>query len=268
MKVLSIVSQKGGVGKTTVALNLAWAMASRGVRVMLVDADPQGGIGLSLTRLSSGEGLVGYLTKKQTLSQVLVKTRLPELQLLPMGPLPVAETHALSTRLSDGRDLERLAADASAAGCELLMLDTPAGFTGVTMAALRTSDSVLSPLQAEPLAMRSASQLLEVLGALRSQGARATLAGFLLTMLDLRNPHSLSVATEAWSDFPENAVLQATIPRDPVFLSASAAGVPVGLLSRRPPPVVSRFDQVAEELERRLGLGKELVDDGPLSLFA
>jgi len=100
------------------------------------------------------------------------------------------------------------------------------------------------------------------------EGAPVALAGFVLTMLDLRNPESLGVATEAWAGFPEAAVLQATIPRDPVFLKASGEGVPVGLLSAHPPPVAALFDQVAVELEARLDLGKELPDDGPISLFA
>ena len=264
MKVLSIVSQKGGVGKTTTALNLAWALAQRGWRVLLVDTDPQGGIGLSLSKLSPSEGLAGYLSRSCSLTQAVLKTRLANFSLLPFGPMSVIETSTFANRCSDGRDFSRLAAED---GYDIVMLDTPAGFTGITMGALRASDWVLSPLQAEPLAMRSAAQLLEVLAALRVQGGKATLAGFLLTMLDLRNPQSLAVATEAWSEFPDAVLFQSNIPRDPVFLEASAAGVPVGLLSRRPPPIAARFDQVAAELEKRLAPDKE-EDNGPVSLFA
>jgi chromosome partitioning protein len=267
MKVLSVVSQKGGVGKTTVALNLAYAFASRGHRVLLVDTDPQGGIGLSLQKLQPGPGLAGFVARGLALAKVTVKTRLEGLSLLPVGNIAIQDTHAFASRLLDGRALERLTAEA-AAGFDLLVLDTPSGFTGVTLGALRVSDGAVSPLQAEPLALRSASQLLEVLSALRTQGSRVTLAGFVLTMLDLRNADSLAVATETWLEFPDAAVLQTNIPRDPVFLKASSAGVPVGLLSRRPPPIAELFKQVAGELEPRLGLGKEGNDDGPIPLLA
>lgn len=267
MKALSIVSPKGGVGKTTVALNVAFALARRGQRVLLVDTDPQGGIGLSLMNLKAGPGLTGFLTRRAPLASVLVKTRLAELHLLPVGNLALHDTHAFEARLADGAELKRLLTEASG-GYDLVLFDTPSGFNGATLGALRASRYALCPLQSEPLAMRAASQLLEVVGALRDKGAEIELAGFVLTMLDLRNPDSLKVATEAWSDFPPQAVLQTTIPRDAIFHKASGAGVPVGLLSSRPPPIAGLFEQVALELEQRMLLGKEGAHDGPISLLA
>lgn len=196
----------------------------------------------------------------------MVRTKLEQLTLLPVGNVAIEDTHAFASRLNDGAVLKRLLADA-AGEFELVMFDTPSGFGGATMGALRVSSAAMSPLQAEPLAMRSAAQLLEVLGALRKQGAAVQLAGFVLTMLAVRQAESLNVATEAWSEFPSESVLQTNVPRDPVFLKASAAGVPVGLLARNAPPAASLFDQLALELEARLGLRKEVKDDGPLSLL-
>jgi chromosome partitioning protein len=94
------------------------------------------------------------------------------------------------------------------------------------------------------------------------------LAGVVLTMLELRNPDSLAVATQVWSEFPTKAVFQTTIPRDRTFLQASSAGVPLGLLSRRPPPAAAVFDQLAQELEPHLELEAEGKEDGPIALFA
>jgi chromosome partitioning protein len=267
MKVLSVVSQKGGVGKTTVALNTAFALARRGHRVLLAEVDPQGGIGLSLQNMKPGPGLAGYVANSLPLEQVLVKTRIKEFDLLPIGNIAIEDTHAFAARLAEGLALQRLVSDSSA-GYDLLVLDTPSGFGGATMAALRVSTAVLSPLQSEPLAMRSASQLLEVLSAVRKEGSAVTLAGFLLTMLEIRNNESLNVAVEAWMEFPTESVLRTTIPRDPIFLKASAAGVPVGLLSHQQPPVAALFDQVAVEIEGQIGLRKEVRDDGPISLLA
>ncbi len=267
MKVIGVVSQKGGVGKTTVALNLAFALAKRGHRVLLADTDPQGGIGLSLQRMQPGAGFAGYVARRLPLAGLVLKTRLPEFDILPMGNVAIQDTHALSARLVDGAELNRLVTEAGPR-YDVLMLDTPSGFTGVTLGAMRVSTAVISPLQSEPLAMRSASQLLEVVAALRAEGAALSLGGFLLTMLDLRNGDSLGVAMEAWSELPNAAVFQTTIPRDPLFLRASGAGVPVGLLSQQPPPAAALFEQAALELEPRVGLRKETKDDGPISLFA
>ncbi len=268
---LCIASQKGGAGKTTVALNLAYALATKGHRVLLVDTDPQGAIGLSLrsrTGKSSGAGLAGFTGGNLRLDEVVVHTRLPELDLLPVGPVPIQDSHGFAVHLADGSELARLRALAGSAGYAFLLFDTPAGFGGVTLGALRAADWVLSTLQAEPIAMRSFPQLLEVLGALRRDGMAAQLLGVALTMVQLRNRTSASVAEEAWSRMPEDVVFDTTIPRDPLFLEASAQGVPIGMLRNRPPPMAALFDQLAHEVQSRVGLSEGGEDEGPISLFA
>lgn len=267
MKVVAVVSQKGGVGKTTLALNLAHALSRRSHRVLLVDTDPQGAVGLSLQRPATDVGLAAYVAQRTPLDQVVIHTRLPELDILPVGNIAFQDAHPFACRMADGAEMKRLYSDAQSR-YSLVLVDTPAGFGGVTMGVLRHADVVMAPLQAEPVALRSSAQLLEVLASMREDGAKVKLAGLVMTMLELKNPDSLSVATQVWSQFPPNAVFQTTIPRDRTFLQASTAGVPLGLLSRRAPPLAAVFDQLAQELEPHLDLEAEDKDDGPVALFA
>lgn len=253
MRIMTVASQKGGVGKTTVSLNLGFALAKRGWRTLIVDSDPQGAIGLSLSRkLSGARGLAEYVAGRHSLPQLLSATRLPELSLLPVGQIAVQDTPGFGAVLSDGRIFRDLGAEASAL-FDVVVIDTPSGFQGITLGALRASSHVLSPVQAEPIALRSLSQLLEVVSSLREEGCEVELLGLLLIMMQMRQSSSLSVADELWAEL-DDLVFQTVIPRDPAFLDASAAGVPLGLLGRRPPFVAATFDQLASEVEGRMKL--------------
>lgn len=264
-KAVVVASQKGGVGKTTLALNLAYALATRRWRTLLVDADPQGSIGYSIGgSLHEKEGLAEVLAGQRSLADAVVPSRLPDFHLLPVGRVPATGAFAWSAGLEDGEKLGRLL-DQARRAFEVVIVDTPPSMGGVTVGALRRADFVLAPLQAEPLAARSMRQLLDVLATLREEGADVELAGLVLTMLQSRQDPSLAVAEESWRSFPAHLVLEATVPRDPVFLQASAAGSPVALLHRRPPAVAAVFDQLAAELEQRIGL--EVDDDEVIPLL-
>jgi chromosome partitioning protein len=152
------------------------------------------------------------------------------------------------------RDLLRAA---EIAGVECVMFDTAAGLTGMTEHVLKAADWAVIPQQSEPLAVRSVPHLLETLSRFRSEGAGVKVAGILLSMVMNDSPVSLQVARELRQVLPPELVFKQSIPRLASFLDAAAQGIPLALLKHNPPPEALLFDQIAAELEERIGLIRE-----------
>ncbi|GAB4109967.1 MAG: ParA family protein [Sandaracinaceae bacterium] len=260
----SMLSQKGGVGKTTVALNLAHAMARQGLRVCLVDLDPQGGIGLSLKRGSRVATGVTGLLRGDSWGRARLETRVPGLTLLTTGEIPASELESTYEAWSDDATVASLLAAIEDA--DVVLLDTPAGITGPARAAARATGRVLTPLQCEPLSLRTVPAVLATVAEWRRAGHDVTLLGLLLTMTGFRDRNALAVLEEAWALYPSLA-LETHVPRDAVFARASALGVPVALHGTRPPPVAAVFERLAAELARRLMLTEREDDDEPRYLL-
>lgn len=263
---LAIVSPKGGVGKTTLSLNLAFAFAQLGHRTLLIDTDPQGGIGHSLSGKTKDAGGLVDLMAGEPPDRVIIPTRNQHLSILPVGQPPWGRLSAWSAQMADPEFLASHLAPLEAI-YEIAIIDTPPGLAGPAYGVMSYATDLLMPIQTEPLALRVVGQLMEVLSHLKSQGARARLSAVVLTMARLRDDTSLSVSQEAWALFPETLVLDTIVPRDPELLRASAHGVPVGLLRKRPPPVTAVFDRIAAELEPRLGMTEPTDDEQPIALL-
>ena len=143
---LAIVSPKGGVGKTTLCLNLAFAFAQLGRKTLLVDTDPQGGIGHSLSgRTKDARGLVD-VTDGEPVDHVVIPTRNPQLSILPVGQPPWDRLSSWSAQLAEpgvfGHHLQPLEAS-----YDLAILETPAGLAGPTYGVLSYASHVLVPIQ-------------------------------------------------------------------------------------------------------------------------
>ncbi len=248
---IAFSSLKGGVGKTTTALNCAFAFARRGARTLLVDTDPQGAIGLSLDGVSHRQGFAATVKNRGEPLDSTIQTRLPELRLVPMGPVAAHEVDLIVQLARDGNYLSRIV-EAAQEEYDVLILDTPAGLGGMTRLALEAVEHVIAVAQCEPLALRSLPQLLEMLGHLRDSGKDCSLLGVVGNMSSFRDSVMLASLEELWALYQER-VFDTAIPRDSHFLQASSAGVPLGLLSRRPPSVASVFDTLVAEIEERLG---------------
>jgi len=251
-----VVSPKGGVGKTTLALNLAYAMARRGWETVLVDLDPLGGLDHSLFP-DRYPGLWDVVEEGLLLGRVLHwgdRDQDATPALLGAGHPPGDRMEQWGRRLASGEGLGSIFR-ALHGRFPLVVMDTPAGLAGPTRGALLHATHVLSPVQAEPLALRTLPVLLDTLSALRERGAKAELVGLVASMVRSRERVSLAAAQELFRLFPPGLVLDPFIPWDPVFLEASAQGAPV--FEAEKAAVGSVFDQIAEELAPRLGLAGE-----------
>jgi chromosome partitioning protein len=246
-----VASQKGGSGKTTVCLNLAVALAEGGRRTLVVDLDPQGGIGLSLARgETEWAGLAEHLMGQVTLEQALFKTKLPGLSLLPRGRLDPVDVPELAGALSSPGVLDGIL-EALDGKFEYLLLDTPGGVGTIARAALASGEFALVPVPAEPLGLRSLSQVMRVLEHVQAnENPRLKLLGILPTMVELTKKVSLDVMEHLWSGF--SAVLDTAIPRAEIFARASQEGLPLSFLGGQPPPEARRFALLATEVEARV----------------
>lgn len=262
-KTIAFVSLKGGVGKTTCALNSAFAFARSGIRTLLVDADPQGAIASSVDGVGDDVGLAAALGDTDTPLQVVV-TRLPDLHLLPVGRVDTFDTDAFTKRAREERLLERCLAQARQ-HYDLVIFDTPAGVGGMTRLVLELVENIIAVVQCEPLALRALPRLMELLAKLRQNGSSCSLTGVLSSMSTFREPVVLASLEELWALYKDR-VFETSIPRDPAFLRASRSGVPLGLLSRRPPAVAAVFDSLAAEIDSRIGIVEGEGDEEPIRL--
>lgn len=253
---ISVVSSKGGSGKTTTSLNLSVALAERGRQVLLLDLDPQGAIGLSLDRSETEwPGLAEYLMEDAAWQDVIVQTKLPTFSILPRGRLDPVDICEYELFLHSSQRVAELISRGS--DFDYIVVDSPSGLGMITRAILAASEWALIPLQAEPLALRSLGQMLRVIDHVRrEENTSLNLLGILPTMVELKENPSLNVMGTVWSDF--GGVLDSCIPRMPIFAKASEAGLPVSFLGGRTPPEVRRFELLAIEVETRIA---DLIGD-------
>ncbi len=261
MQIISVINQKGGVGKTTTVINLAAGLSQLGKKILVIDLDPQGNAttGLGLSNMSnSSETIYGVLNGSKSISDVIKNTKFKNLDIISSN----VDLSGLEVETADDSNRAfimkvKLAAylNNSGASYDYILIDCPPSLSLLTVMALVTSDSLLVPLQAEFFALEGLTQLIKTIDRIKiNLNPELKIRGILLTMFDKRNKLSSQVEKEA-RDYFSDKVYLTVIPRNVRLSEAPSHGMPVLIYDKSCPGSKSYFNFTDEFINQENSIG-------------
>ncbi len=227
-RIITIANQKGGVGKTTTAINLATALAAIGERVLIVDLDPQGNAstGLGIDRKNRSRSSYDLLIGDHGILDVAQETAVPNLYIVPSTMDLLGIEMEIAQQSDRVFKLKKALAERDAFQFSYILVDCPPSFNLLTMNAMAAAHSVLVPLQCEFFALEGLSQLLETVDQVRrSVNPQLDIQGIVLTMFDSRNNLAQQVVNDVRTHLGEK-VYHTLIPRNVRVSEAPSYGKP------------------------------------------
>ena len=261
MQIISIINQKGGVGKTTSAINLAAGLSQQNKKILVLDLDPQGnattGLGLSNIENSS-ETIYGVLNGTKEISDVIKKTRLKNLDIITSN-VDLSGLEVETANESNRAFLLKVKLTAylnnSGGKYDYMFIDCPPSLSLLTVMALVSSNSIIVPLQTEFFALEGLTQLMKTIERIKvSLNPELSIRGILLTMYDKRNKLSSQVENEARNYFNKK-VYSTVIPRNVRLSEAPSHGMPVLIYDKTCPGSKAYFSFTNEFLTQESTIG-------------
>ena len=249
---IAIANQKGGVGKTTTAINVGTALAAIGKRVLLIDLDPQGNAstGLGISRAERAQSSYDLLVSDTTLEEAVIHTRVPNLDIIPATQdLSGAEIELIEFEARTHR-LDRAIARDAGARWDVILIDCPPSLGLLTINAMVAAHALLVPLQCEFFALEGLSQLLNTVERIRSRfNPGLSILGVVLTMYDRRNRLTDQVSDDVRAVLGR-VVFDTVIPRNVRLSEAPSHGVPALIYDYKCPGSEAYIALAREVIER------------------